>query len=109
MQPQRPAQRIMQTDDFSDAKAYKVVCSCGHNAHEHNVWVEIEHDIKQISVTVYTHVSSKQGRWCNIWQLLTKGYVELETSLLMDKQQALNYAETLKTAIADLDAQTKTK
>jgi hypothetical protein len=109
MEPQSAAQGIMQTDEFDDALAYKVVCSCGHNAHEHNVWVEIEPDINEISVTVYTRLSSKQGFWRNIWQLFTKGYIEMETSLLMNRQQALNYSETLRSAIAHLSEKTQQK
>jgi len=102
MEPQPAAHGIMQTNEFDDACAYKVACSCGHNAHEHNVWVEIEPDINEISVTVYTRLSSKQGFWRNIWKLLTKGYIEMETSLLMNRQQAINYAESLKTAVHQL-------
>jgi hypothetical protein len=38
-----------------------------------------------------------------MWTLLTKGYIEGEATLLLDKQKALNYADALKKAIKDLD------
>jgi hypothetical protein len=37
------------------------------------------------------------------WTLLTTGYLTHESTLYMSKQQALNYSETLKTAIKDVD------
>jgi hypothetical protein len=36
--------------------------------------------------------------------LLTKGYIDTESNMHLNKQQALNYAETLKSAIDDLEA-----
>ncbi len=99
---QPPAQGIMQTADFSDAHSYKVAGSCGHTDHNHDVWIELEPDINEISVTVYTHVASHTNRWRLIWQLLTQGYIKLETSLLLTEQQALNYAETVKRSIKQL-------
>jgi hypothetical protein len=36
--------------------------------------------------------------------LLTKGYVDTETTLILRKQGALNYAETLRSAIDDVEA-----
>ena len=36
------------------------------------------------------------------WTVWTKGYVQAETTISMSEQQALNYAETLKSAINDV-------
>ncbi len=36
------------------------------------------------------------------WNVWTKGYIRAETTILMSEQQALNYAETLKSAIQDV-------
>lgn len=41
------------------------------------------------------------------WTLWTKGYVKYESTTVMSKQQAFNYAETLKAAIAELEARNK--
>jgi len=36
------------------------------------------------------------------WSIWTRGYVKTETTIAMTEQQALNYAETLKSAIKDV-------
>ena len=105
MNSQLPAEGIMQTNDWGDSKVYRVACNCGASDHDHHVWVEADdHDV---SVTIYatnkTNFWSKT-RWYHIWTLLTKGYIDTESSVHLTKQQALNYSATLKNAIGDLDA-----
>jgi hypothetical protein len=43
------------------------------------------------------------NRWKQIYTLLTKGYLEHQTVLTMNEQTALNYAETLKSSIKDVE------
>ena len=103
MKAQIPAEGVLLQKDYGDAKVYKVACDCGSDEHSHSVWVEASDT--EVSVTVYTRLRSKwwtTTRWQKIWQLLTKGYIELEESIMLSDQQALNYAETLKKAIADV-------
>ena len=38
----------------------------------------------------------------NDLHLLIKGYIEYEASIIMSEQQALNYSETLRSAIKDV-------
>jgi hypothetical protein len=101
---QVPAEGIMKTNDWGDSRVYRIACNCGDETHNHNVWVEADdHDI---IVTVYTTVKSNfwsKTRWHAIWTLLTKGYIDTESSVHLTKQQALNYAETLKIAIEDVN------
>jgi hypothetical protein len=97
---QKPAEGILQMHNWGNTKTYKVLCSCGDDEHNHSIWVE--QDDMGVVVNVYTQVRSlwwKANRFRTIWTLLTRGYVEYETSLILTEQQALNYAETLKTAI----------
>ena len=104
MTPQIPAEGILKTNEWGDSKVYRVVCECTDSQHDHNVWVEA--DDHEISVTIYATVKSNfwsKTRWYHIWSLLTKGYVDTETTLIMRKQGALNYAETLKLAIDDVE------
>jgi hypothetical protein len=104
MRSQIPAEGILLRIDYGDAKIYEVVCECGDCDHSHNVWVEAED--YGVTVTIYTQQKTKWwelNRWQTIWTLLTKGYVERESTLIMGEQQALNYAETLKKAIKDVD------
>jgi hypothetical protein len=109
MKAEKPAEGIMKTHDWGVTKTYKVACACGDESHYHNVWVEA--DELNISMTIYAEVKSKywsMNRWKQIWSILTKGYVESEVTLYLTKQQALNYAETLKTAIKDVESLTST-
>lgn len=103
MKAQTPAEGILKSGDWGIAKSYRIVCECGQPDHEHTVWVEVE-DVG-ISVTIYADVKSplwSVNRWRQIWTLLTRGYLQHETTILMSEQQALNYAETLKTAVQDV-------
>jgi hypothetical protein len=104
MQAQTPAEGIMRTNDWGDTKVYRVACECGSEEHNHDLWVEA--DASNVTVTTFTTVKSewwKLNRWQQIWRLLTRGYVEYQASLIMSKQQALNYAKTLESAIIDVE------
>ena len=105
MNAQVPAEGIMQTNDWGDSRVYRIACNCGDENHNHNMWVEADdHDIQ---VTIYTTGKTNywsKTRWYHIWTLLTKGYIDTESSVHLTKQQALNYSATLKNAIEDLDA-----
>ena len=100
----------MQTNDWGDSKVYRVGCECGASDHDHHVWVEA--DEHEVSVTVYTTVKSNwwsKTRWHHIWTLLTKGYVDTESTIVMRRQQALNYATVLNSAIKDVEEFRKAK
>lgn len=100
---QQPAQGILETGDYGDAKLYKVLCDCGSNDHSHDVWVEAEDS--SITVNIYVTVSSpfwSMNRWKQMWTLLTKGHLQHQTNLFMKEQVALNYAESIKKAINDV-------
>ena len=100
-----PAEGIMKTNDWGDSRVYRIACNCGDENHNHNMWVEADdHDI---TVTIYTTGKTNywsKTRWYHIWTLLTKGYIDTESTVCLTKQQALNYAETLKNSIEDLEA-----
>ena len=101
---QVPAEGIMKTHDWGDCKVYRVACTCGDANHAHNMWVEA--DASEVSVTIYTTTSSNfwsKTRWHSIWTLLTKGYIDTESTVIMRRQQAFNYAHTLLSAIEDVE------
>jgi hypothetical protein len=98
-----PAEGIMKTNDWGNSKVYRVACSCSSEDHDHNVWVEAE-DVG-ITVTIYSTTKTNwwsKTRWYHIWTLLTKGYIDTESTIHLTEQQSLNYAETLKSAILDV-------
>ena len=108
MKPQTPAEGILETGHWPDAKSYHVVCDCGDADHSHNLWIEA--DDTGITVSIYAEVKTpwwSMNRWQQIWTLLTRGHLRQETVLTMDEQTALNYAETLKLAIKDCKVQRK--
>jgi hypothetical protein len=104
MNYQTPAEGIMKTNDWGDSKVYRVTCECGASDHDHHVWVEA--DDHEVGITIYTTVKSNwwsKTRWYHIWTLLTKGYVDTESSVCLTKQQAFNYANTLLSAVDDVE------
>ena len=103
MNAQTPAEGILKTNDWGDSKVYRIACECGDDAHNHNVWVEA--DDASVVVTVYTTGKTNwwsKTRWYHIWTLLTKGYIDTESSVHMSRQQAFNYAHTLLSAVEDV-------
>jgi hypothetical protein len=103
MNPQSPAKGILKVNDWGQSIMYKVVCDCGDDSCSHTI--DIEADDCVVNVTVYTQTRTNfwsMSRWSHIWQLLTKGHTNFETSLVLSEQTALNYAETLRSAIQDV-------
>ncbi len=121
----------MKTSDFGDSKFYKVVCGCGQDDHSIDFDVEAAETGINVNtyVTVKTDYWSESIKkrydidnpylqeldwalkdiWNGFvirlkltWTVWTKGYVKTESTIAMTEQQALNYAETLKSAIQDV-------
>ena len=131
MKAQAPALGILRTNDFGDSKWYQVVCGCGQPDHTLTVEVESDEMGVNVNtyVTVKTDHWSQSVKkrydidspwlqewdwfWKDLvngvvtrlkltWAVWTKGYVQTESTIAMSEQQALNYAETLKSAITDV-------
>lgn len=131
MKAQTPAQGIMMTNDFGDSKFYKVVCGCGQADHDVDFEVEAcdtginvntyvttktdywsetvnkRYDIDNIWLQEWDWfwkdlVNGFVTRVKLTWTLWTHGYIKTETTIAMSEQQALNYAEIIKSAIQDV-------
>lgn len=131
MTPQTPAEGIMKTHDWGHSKMYKVTCSCGQPYHDHDIDVEADQCGVNVSIytTMKTdywtetvdmrydieNVALQEAHWFFAglinstvrklkltWELWTTGAVTAETTVHMTEQQALNYADTLKSAIEDV-------
>jgi hypothetical protein len=131
MKPQSTALGIMQTGEYGDSKFYKVVCGCGQPDHDIDFEVEAEETGVNVNTYItaktdywteavekrYDIDSPWQQEWDWFWKDLvngfvtrvkltwtvwTKGYVQVESTIAMSEQQALNYAETIKSAIQDV-------
>ena len=131
MKAEKPASGILKTHDFGNSKWYQVVCGCGQPDHSLTVEVEADECGINVNTyaTVKTDYWSESVKkrydidnewqqefdwfWKDLWNGLvtrlkltwtiwTKGYIKAETTIAMSEQQALNYAETLKSAIKDV-------
>ena len=103
MKAEKPAAGILKTGEFGNYKSYHIDCDCQSPECAHRV--SIEADDMQVTVTVYLTLRSKwytMNRWKQIWSILTQGFVDSDTTLVMDEQTALNYAATLKSAVKDV-------
>lgn len=131
MTPQQPAQGILLQHDYGNTKSYIITCSCSSPDCEHHVNIEAE-DTGVVVITYtsqktdfwtesvqpdYT-IDDDVMRWYNwfwtgLWNGLVRrlkltkdiwvhGYIKYEASILMNEQQAINYAECLKQAVADV-------
>ena len=103
MNAEKPATGILKTSEWGDSKWYHVRCDCGNADCSHEVNVEADDIHVQVHVSVTNHTKWwEKRRWAQIWQILTQGYAEMETTIVMNEQTAFNYAETLKTAMKDV-------
>ena len=103
MVPEKPATGILKHGDFGDAMFYYVQCDCGSEECAHNI--EVEADDIHVQVHIYNTVHTKwweKNRWQQIWQILTKGYAEMQTTIVLNEQTVLNYADTLVSAMDDV-------
>ncbi len=128
---QPPAEGILKTHDFGDSMWYHVVCGCGQPDHSLTVEVEADECGVNVNTyaTVKTDYWTESVKkrydidnpylqeldwtlkdiWNGLvtrlkltWAVWFKGYIKAETTVTMTEQQALNYAETLKSAIQDV-------
>jgi hypothetical protein len=131
MKAETPAVGIMKTGEYGDSKFYKVACSCGQPDHDIDFEVEADETGVNVNTYVtaksnyWTEAVKKRydidNPWLQefdwfwkdlingfvtrlklTWTLWTKGYVQTESTIAMSEQQALNYAETIKSAIDDV-------
>ena len=131
MKSETPALGIMKTGEFGDSKFYKVVCGCGQPDHDIDFEVESDETGVNVNtyITAKTdywtetvkkrydidnpHLQEWDWFWKDIvngfvrrltmtWEIWTHGYIRTQTTIAMSEQQALNYTETLKSAIQDV-------
>ena len=131
MKSETPAEGILKTHDWGNSKWYKVVCGCGQPDHAVDFEVEADdaginvntyvtaktdywtetakkrYDIddpylQELDWTIKDIINGFVTRLKLTWTVWTKGYVKCETVVTMTEQQALNYADTLKSAIQDV-------
>jgi hypothetical protein len=132
MKAQEPAEGILIRRSFGDAKSYAVECECGCGEHTHHVWVEADdcgvtvQTFIELKTDWWTENVEKRYDidnkalqefdwfWKGLWNsfctrlrltsdIWLHGYAKYEGTICMSKQQALNYSETLKKAVKDVE------
>ena len=138
MEAQAPAEGILLHKDWGDSQAYEIPCNCGCDDHTHNLWVEADDagvsitiysklstDFWKENVEPRYDIENELLQWYNwfwtgIWNgictrlRLTKeiwfnGYAKYESTLCMSRQQTVNYAETLLSAMHKVEEFRKNK
>lgn len=128
MESQQPAEGIMITKDFQDAKFFKLACSCGNPDDEVAFIVELD-ETGEIILTTYTTPKTEwwkdpfnrlKSKWPGelwirqllnklahrirvTWDVWTKGYVKYSQTTILSQQQAVNYASAIINAIEELN------
>lgn len=124
-QAQIPAAGILVQSDYGDSKYYRIACSCGNP--DDDVQMNVESEAGTVTIHVWTTTKTDWWRrrfddhdnfiihWCLqrlndylnridvAWTALTKGYVETQSWTLMNKQEAINLANVLETAVDDVE------
>lgn len=104
MKYEKPAEGILKTHaQWGDSMWYHIRCDCGNDACSHEINVEADSCGIQVHIYVNNHTKWwEKNRWKQIWQILTKGYAEMQTTIVLNERTAYNYAETLKRSISDV-------
>ncbi len=108
IEPECPAEGVLKKSGFDDQRRFMVACQCETPKCHHEVNVEISNH-REVYVTIYSTLRTKWNvpMWKLIWKLLTRGYIEYEESIVLTKQQAINYAAALTTAVNELSQTTR--
>lgn len=97
MKAEQPAKAITKIhEDY-----YKVSCTCGDPGCEH--YISVESDEFGTEINIYSELHTRWwdlNRWKQLWQLLTKGHIEVQSTIILDKQGALNYAALLQKVVS---------
>lgn len=113
MRSQKPANGIMLTNQWKDAKSFHIECECTDSDHAVDMWVEVEMDQDEDSyhaVTVSFFVKTTNAFWEKgynrfraAWDILTKGVHQQEHHLILHRQAALNMANAITRTVKELD------
>jgi hypothetical protein len=131
MTPQPPAQGILLNRDNGDYVQYTAICQCGNEDDSHSIFIEAdEYDVTVNIYTTpntdnWTEIWKKDWEgdhsflrridhtwkdfWNGLyrrvtftWEMWVNGTVKHQSTIVMDEQQALNYAEALKKSVEDV-------
>ena len=100
-----PANKIMQTGQWTGSESYRVACSCSDDKCDITAWIDIvpEEDINQVNLSFYVNTISPWynksfNRFKAIWSLITNGYVEQEHVMMLDPSTLQSFIDVLEHA-----------
>jgi len=115
MKAEQPAEGILKTGTWPGAKSFHIECNCTSADHAVNMWIEVDSDKETQDVQVGFYVDTwtpfwdkKFSRLRAAWDILVYGCNRQEHHLLLTKQAALNFAETIKREVKEMDHATRT-
>ena len=124
--PETPAVGIMKLHEYPDAVWYDVACDCGSKDHFHSIWIMKDSKTGLVEVNISTESTTDfwsknleydyddRFYWIKsvvdeiitrsklIWKILIHGYVKRESYVLLNQQQAVNYANALLESVKSM-------
>ena len=110
MKSENPAWGISKQGDYGDSIWYHIECECTDPDHCHTVEVEADPKTRDVSVHLYTEVSTpfwSKSRWKMIWEILSTGRAKHQACIILRPQSAVNYSAALKDAAKHVKEQSK--
>ena len=106
-----PLQGIMKTGEYSDSVSFRVACDCHDNAHDVDVWIEVEaeKDVSEVTVTFYRELDTPWweagfNRFREAWNILVHGRSRFSGAVIMRAEAADHLCAAIQTSIARLRA-----
>ena len=116
MKRNKPLLQIMQVDDWPDWKRFRVACECTDPRHDLDmgIIVEPEPEVHTVNLEFYIRGQSPTwstgwNRWRAMWQLLTRGKIELEHHVILSTEGAKNVIGAIAGSIEQIEQHLKDK
>ena len=104
-----PARGIMTTGVYDGTQTFRVACDCHDNAHDVDVWIEVEteKEAHEITVTFYRELDTpfwERGfnRFREAWNILVHGRSRFSGSLIMQAETAETLCDAIRSTIEKL-------
>ena len=99
----------MTTGVYDSAQTFRVACDCHDNAHDVDVWIEVETEkgLDEITVTFYRELDTpfwEKGfnRFREAWNILVHGRSRFSGSLIMQAETAETLCDAIRSAVEKL-------
>jgi hypothetical protein len=101
-----PLRGIMTTGIYDDARSFRVACDCHDNAHDVDVWIEVDtqKEVDEITVTFYRELDTpfwEKGfnRFREAWNILVHGRSRFSGALIMQAETAETLCDAIRSTV----------